>query len=75
MRTRGRRHCLRKAIRSKQSIDWKNFRADIDTYEPSLIARLPHSVGIVIFSIILTGLAKALPYSWAEQEQSIGLLQ
>jgi len=25
--------------------------------------------------LTVTGLAKALPYSWAEQEQSIGLLQ
>ena len=25
--------------------------------------------------LTVTGLAKALPYSWAEQERSIGLLQ
>src|SRR5262249_687975 len=38
MRTSGWRHCLRRAIRSKQSIDWchgRPFRADIETVVPT----------------------------------------
>ncbi|HVS07107.1 MAG TPA: hypothetical protein VHK65_13225 [Candidatus Dormibacteraeota bacterium] len=34
-----------------------------------------HSAGTAPADLTVTGLAKALPYSWAEQESSIGFPQ
>ena len=40
---------------------------------PRIIAAIVDGTAPADFTV--TGLAKALPYSWAEQEQSIGLVQ
>jgi len=47
--------------------------APLASVSPRIIAAIVD--GTPPADLTVTGLAKALPYSWAEQEQSIGLLQ
>jgi hypothetical protein len=46
--------------------------------KPSAVGAVPIAAivdGTAPATLTVTGLAKCLPYSWSEQEQSIGLLQ
>ena len=74
-RHQARPYCLLAEIAKREGQVERHIRllAPLAFVSPRIIAAIFD--GTAPADLTVTGLAKALPYSWAEQEQSIGLLQ